>query len=157
VNLPPTLAVSASPPPSIPVSPAPVAPEIPSTPPVQSIREIQTLMVEQMPEGLDEFIRDEIRSQLKHRLEVVSSLNQADAIMRCELDKEEGGHKVTNVTGHLIGTKGHESAIVRVYDRSGHHLLWEEEVTDKRGLIGIHGGENKLAGRIVGKLKKQLW
>jgi len=154
---PPALTVSASPPPSVPVNPAPVAREIPSAPPVQSIREIQTLLVEQMPEGLDAFIRDEIHSQLKHRLEVVASLNQADAIMRCELDKEEGGRKVANVTGHVFGTKGHESAIVRVYDRTGRHLLWEEEVTDKRGLMGIHGGENKLAGRIVGKLKKQLW
>ena len=45
---------------------------------------------------------------------------------------------------------------MRVYDRSGRHLLWEEEVTDKRGLMGIHGGENKLADRIVGKLKKKL-
>ncbi len=161
VDPPPTLDVSASPPPSvpptIPVNPAPVEKEVPAAPPVRSIREIQTLLVEQMPEGLDAFIRDEIRSQLKHRLEVVSSLDQADAIMRCELEKEEGGHKVTNVTGRVFGTKGHESATVRVYDRSGRHLLWEEEVTDKRGVIGIHGGENKLAGRIVGKLKKQLW
>jgi hypothetical protein len=47
-------------------------------------------------------------------------------------------------------------ATVRVYDRSGRHLLWEEEVTDKRGVMGVHGGENKLASRIVGKLKKQL-
>ena len=77
--------------------------------------------------------------------------------MRCELDKEEGGRKVANVTGRVFGTRGHESAIVRVYDRSGRHLLWEEEVNDKRGVMGIHGGENKLAGRIVGKLKKQLW
>jgi predicted Ser/Thr protein kinase len=161
VEPPPVIPVSASPPPTVPaavpVNPAAATREIPSAPPVQSIREIQTLLVEQMPEGLDAFIRDEIRSQLKHRLEVVSSVNQADAIMRCELDKEEGGRKVANVTGRVFGTKAHESAIVRVYDRSGKHLLWEEEVTDKRGLMGIHGGENKLAGRIVGKLKKQLW
>jgi hypothetical protein len=61
-------------------------------------------------------------AQLKHRLEVASSQNKADAIMRCELYREEGGHKVTNVTGRILGTKGHESAIVRVYDRSGHHV-----------------------------------
>ena len=87
-------------------------------------------------------------------LEVVSSLEQADAIMRCDVEKEEGGHKVTNATARVFGAKGHESATVRVYDRSGRHLLWEEEVTDKRGVMGIHGGENKLASRIVGKLKK---
>ena len=76
--------------------------------------------------------------------------------MRCDVEKEEGGHKVTNATARVFGAKKHESATVRVYDRSGRHLLWEEEVTDKRGVMGVHGGENKLASRIVGKLKKQL-
>ena len=110
-----------------------------------------------MPEGLDGFIRDEIRSQLRNRVEVVSSTDRADAIMRCDLEKEDGGgNKVASATGHVFGVKGHESATVRVYDRTGRHLLWEEEVTDKRGFIGIHGGEGKLAGRIVGKFKKQL-
>jgi hypothetical protein len=129
---------------------------IPAAPPVRSIHEIQTLLVDRMPEGLDGYIRDEIRMQLHNRLEVVSSLDQADAIMRCDVEKEEGGHKVTNATARVFGAKKHESATVRVYDRSGRHLLWEEEVTDKRGLMGVHGGENKLASRIVGKLKKQL-
>jgi predicted Ser/Thr protein kinase len=156
VEAPPALSVAANPPPAIPVNPAPVAREIPAAPPVRSIREIQTLLVERMSEGLDGFIRDEIRMQLHNRLEVVSSPEQADAIMRCDVEKEEGGHKVTNATARVFGAKGHESATVRVYDRSGRQLLWEEEVTDKRGVMGIHGGENKLASRIVGKLKKQL-
>ncbi|HEV8042622.1 MAG TPA: protein kinase [Bryobacteraceae bacterium] len=156
VEAPPALSAPADPPPSIPANPAPVAREIPAAPPVRSIHEIQTLLVDRMPQGLDGFIRDEIRMQLHNRLEVVSSLDQADAIMRCDVEKEEGGHKVTNATARVLGAKGHESATVRVYDRSGRHLLWEEEVTDKRGVMGIHGGENKLASRIVGKLKKQL-
>ncbi len=156
IEAPPTLSLPANPPHAIPVNPAPAVREIPGGPPVQSIRDIQTLLVAKMPEGLDGYIRDEIRSQLRNRLALASSLDQADAVMRCDLEREEGGHKVTNATGRVFGMKGHESAIVRIYDRSGRHLLWEEEVTDKRGLMGIHGGENKLAGRIVGKLKKKL-
>jgi type II secretory pathway pseudopilin PulG len=156
IEPPPPISAPASPAPSIPVNSAPVERVIPSGPPITSLREIQTLLVEKMPEGLDEFVRDEIRSQLKYRIEVVSSRDRADAIMRCDLEKVEGGNKVGNATGHVFGVKGHESATVRIYDRSGRRLLWEEEVTDKRGIMGIHGGENKLAGRIVGKLKKQL-
>ena len=157
VEAPPAISLPANPPPVIPAAPAPasapVVREIPSAPTVQSIREIQTMFVEKMPDGLDGFIRDEIHSQLRHRLELVSSPDRADAIMRCDLEHEEGGHKATGI---MFGTKSHENATVRIYDRSGRRLLWEEEVTDKRGVIGIHGGENKLAGRIVGKLKKQL-
>ena len=88
VNPPPST-IPAAPPPSIPANPVGGTP-VTAGPPIRSINEIQTLMVAKMPEGLDGYIRDEIRSQLRNRLAVVSSLDQADAVMRCDLEKEDG-------------------------------------------------------------------
>ncbi len=130
----------------------------PATPhAVRGIKDIRSIFIAGMPEGLDQMVRLEIREQLGARLRLMTDLSVADAVMKCEVVDEEGGNRVTNATGRVFGFKGKLNATFRVFDRSGTRLLWKEEVSDKRGLAVMPSdGKEKIANRVVGKLRKEL-
>jgi hypothetical protein len=90
-----------------------------------------------MPNDLDEYIKAEISLQMPGRLLVVLRQEDADAIMK--------------------GTSTNHKGIVTIVDSRGTAELWAGEAGD-RGvyLTKVHGGEKKVAERLVSGHKKAL-
>jgi hypothetical protein len=90
-----------------------------------------------MPNDLNEYIKAEISLQMPGRLLVVLRQEDADAIMK--------------------GTSTNHKGIVTIVDSRGTAELWASEAGD-RGvyLTKVHGGEKKVAERLVSGLKKAL-
>jgi hypothetical protein len=137
-------------------APALVLPEQQSTRrAITSIRQMRTLYISKMDDDLDELLREEVRKQMGKRVRLVRSAEEADGVMRLDLETQDGGR--INTTGRVLGIRGKKNASVKIFDRGGQHLLWQEEASDRRGFGGISsGGDQKLASRIVGKLRKEL-
>lgn len=138
---------SSQPPPSPPAASAPPATSTPSdtgkpaassgAPAIKSIRDVKKLYIEKMSNDLDEFIKSEISRQMPGRLLIVLRPEDADAVMK-------GGS--TNRHGN-----------VTITDLRGTAELWAGEAGDKGiYLTKIHGGEKKVAERLVSGLKKAL-
>jgi len=104
---------------------------------IKSIRDVKKLYIEKMSNDLDEFIKSEISRQMPGRLLIVLRPEDADAVMK-------GGS--TNRHGN-----------VTITDLRGTAELWAGEAGDKGiYLTKIHGGEKKVAERLVSGLKKAL-
>jgi hypothetical protein len=130
---------SSDPPPSAPVTPAaPTKPAAPANAPaISSIREVKKLFIEKMPNDLDEYIKTEISRQMPNRIVVVLRMEDADAVMK----------------GSATTGKGN----VTITDLRGTAELWDGAAGDKGiYLTKIHGGEKKVAERLVGQLKKAM-
>jgi serine/threonine-protein kinase len=152
-------AIPQSEPATAPPAPAPSepAPRPATSRVIESIIDVRTLMIAKMPDQIDDFVRDELLKQLRNRIRVVTRPEEADAVMQCSVEEGQGGNAVTNTTGHVLGVKGRKSATFKIFDRTGKRVLWQEEVSDKRGILHLRVDSNeKLAERIVGKLKKDL-
>jgi hypothetical protein len=140
---PPASAPAAPPaaPPATPPSQPPannVKPALPANAPViTSIRDVKKLYIEKMSNDLDEYIKAEISRQMPGRLLVVLNAQDADAIMK--------------------GTSTDRQGNVTITDLRGTADLWVGEAGDKGlYLTKIHGGEKKVAERLVSGLKKAM-
>ena len=108
-----------------------------------------------MPDQLDDFVRAEMSKQLRSRVRLVANREDSDAVIQCWVEDSGGG--VTSAPGRVLGVKSRKSATFKIFDRSGKHVLWQEEVNDKRGVLHFRVDSNeKLAERVVSKLKKDL-
>lgn len=109
-----------------------------SNPPVlNSIRDVKKLYIEKMPNNLDEYIKEEISRQMPGRLLIVLHPEDADAVMK--------------------GTATNRSGNVTITDLRGTVELWVGEAGDKGiYLTKVHGGEKKVAERLVSSLNKAL-
>ncbi|HEY4360164.1 MAG TPA: serine/threonine-protein kinase [Bryobacteraceae bacterium] len=124
---------------------------------IRTIKDIRSIVIAKMPEGLDQLVRSEIRDQLGSRLRLATDIDAADAVMRCEVMEDDGGNRVANATGRVFGFKGKMNAKFSVFDKTGAKLLWKEEVSDKRGLAVMPSdGKQKMANRVIDKLRKEL-
>ncbi len=131
----------AAPPPTPPASQPPTnndKPAVPANAPViTSIRDVKRLYIEKMSNDLDEFIKAEISRQMPGRLLVVLNAQDADAIMKGSATNRQGS--------------------VTIMDLRGTADLWVGEAGDKGlYLTKIHGGEKKVAERLVSGLKKAM-
>ena len=141
---PPVSAPAAPPaaPPATPPNSQPPAnidkPAVPANAPViTSIRDVKKLYIEKMSNDLDEYIKAEISRQMPGRLLVVLNVQDADAIMK--------------------GTATDRQGNVTIMDLRGTADLWVGEAGDKGlYLTKIHGGEKKVAERLVSGLKKAM-
>jgi hypothetical protein len=123
------------PPPAEKKKDTPVAP--PNAPVITSIKEVKKLYIEKMANDLDEFIKAEISRQLPDRFVIVLRPEDADAIMKGTATDRRGNVTITDIRGTAE--------------------LWVGEAGDKGlYLTKIHGGEKKVAERLVGSLKKVL-
>lgn len=113
-------------------------PAVPANAPViTSIRDVKKLYIEKMSNDLDEYIKAEISRQMPGRLLVVLNAQDADAIMK--------------------GTATDRQGNVTIMDLRGTADLWVGEAGDKGlYLTKIHGGEKKVAERLVSGLKKAM-
>jgi hypothetical protein len=141
---PPVSAPAAPPaaPPATPPNSQPPAnidkPAVPANAPViTSIRDVKKLYIEKMSNDLDEYIKAEISRQMPGRLLVVLNVQDADAIMK--------------------GTATDRQGNVTIMDLRGTADLWVGGAGDKGlYLTKIHGGEKKVAERLVSGLKKAM-
>jgi hypothetical protein len=138
VSPPPTTAPPATPPPTPAPQPQQSKPEVPANAPViTSIRDVKKLFIEKMPNDLDEYIKAEISRQMPGRLVMVLHLEDADAVMKGVATNRNGNVTITDVRGATE--------------------LWAGEAGDKGlYLTKIHGGEKKVAERLVSSLKKAI-
>jgi hypothetical protein len=136
----------ASPPASTPAAPPPAQPpaekEKPAAPAkpsaIASIRDVKKLYIEKMPNDLDEYIKAELSRQMPGRVLVVLRVDDADAIMRGTATDRKGSVTITDVRGTAD--------------------LWVGEAGDKGlYLTKVHGGEKKVAERLVSGLKKAMF
>lgn len=123
---------------------------------MNSLAEVRRIFIEQMPEDLDDYLRAEIHKQLKGRLEVVLQESQADAIMTGVGEEKTGTGAV--ITGRYLGLHDNATGAVSIVDRNRVKILWSDEAGDRSLLLGAfkRGGARKVAGRLIGKLKKVL-
>lgn len=113
----------------------PVAP--PNAPVINSIKDVKKLYIEKMPNDLDEFIKAELSRQMPGRLIIVLRPEDADAIMKGNATNRRGNVSITDLRGTAE--------------------LWNGEAGDKGlYLTKVHGGEKKVAERLVSSLKKAL-
>ncbi|MGA2096460.1 MAG: hypothetical protein ABSH39_09200 [Candidatus Acidiferrum sp.] len=113
----------------------PVAPA--NAPIITSIKDVKKLYIEKMPSDLDEFIKTEMSKQLPGRFVIVLRPEDADAIMKGNVADGRGTATITDIRGTAE--------------------LWAGEAGDKGlYLTKVHGGEKKIAERLVGNLKKVL-
>ena len=90
-----------------------------------------------MPNDLDEYIKTEISRQMPNRIVLVLRMEDADAVMKGSATTGKGNVTITDIRGTAE--------------------LWVGEAGDKGiYLTKIHGGEKKVAERLVGHLKKAM-
>lgn len=119
-----------------------------------SLRSIKKLYVEKMPNDLDQYIRAEITKQFKGRILVVTSPEDADAIM-AGVGEHQAGTKAA-VTGRWLGLHDTATGSISLLDKSGKIVLWSSEAGDRSILVGPmkRGGPRKVADRLIHNLKK---
>lgn len=125
-------------------------------PPVASLKAVQKIYIEKMPNELDQYIRAEISKQLKGRLTVVLNPEDADAIMT-GVGEHQTGTRAT-ITGRWLGWHDTATAAISIVDKSGQTVLWSSEAGDRSIWWGplTRGGPRKVASRLVKNLKNAL-
>jgi hypothetical protein len=121
---------------------------------VATLAQMRRLFIEPMANDLHEYIGAEIQRQLGGRVQVASSKEQADTIMR-------GNGELRNanaVTGKVLGVRRDQTASVTITDITGTSVLWTDEAGSRTILMGVikKGGPRKLAENLVGDLKRAL-
>ena len=121
---------------------------------VASLAQMRRIFIEPMANELHQYIGIEIQRQLGGRLQVASSKEQADTIMR-----GNGELRSSNaVAGKVLGVRRDQTASVTITDVSGTSVLWTDEAGSRTILMGVikKGGPQKLAANLVGDLKRAL-
>jgi hypothetical protein len=139
-------------------APAPAAHAPTAVPPggtrVATLAQMRRIFIEPMANDLHEYIGAEIQRQLGGRVQVASSKEQADTIMR-----GNGELRSANaVTGKVLGVRRDQTASVTITDITGTSVLWTDEAGSRTILMGVikKGGPRKLAENLVGDLKRAL-
>jgi len=117
---------------------------------------VRRIFIDKMPNDLDQYLRAEFVKQMRGRITIVLDKNDCDAILTGVSAEEKGtGAKVT---GRYLGLHDVATGTVSLLDREGKVLLWSDEAGDRSLLLGpmARGGERKVAGRLVSKLKKAM-
>ena len=121
---------------------------------VTTLAQMRRIFIEPMANDLHQYIGAEIQRQLGGRVQVASSKEQADTIMR-----GNGELRGANaVTGKVLGVRRDQTASVTITDVTGTSVLWTDEAGSRTILMGVikKGGPRKLAENLVGDLKRAL-
>ncbi len=124
--------------------------------PAPTLKSIQKIYIEKMPNNLDQYIQAEIAKQLKGRLTVVLKLEDADAIMTGISEHKSGTGAA--VTGRMLGLHDTATGVATIVDKTRENILWTSEAGDRSLFWGVwtRGGPRKVASRLVKSLKKAL-
>jgi hypothetical protein len=131
-------------------SPAPSSADLPS------LKNIRRIYVDKMPNDLDQYIRAEITKQFKGKLLVVTTPDDADAVMVGVGDHKSGVGQA--LTGRSLGLHDTASGSVSVLDKSGKLVLWSSEAGDRSIWWGAmkRGGPRKVADRLIHNLRSAM-
>ena len=121
-----------------------------------SLKSIQKLYIDKMPNDLDQYLRAEVTKQMKGRITLVLKKEDADAILTGVSEAQKG--TAAKVTGRYLGLHDTVNGTVSLLDKTESEILWADEAGDRNLFFGIahRGGERKVAARLVEKLKKAM-
>jgi hypothetical protein len=124
--------------------------------PAVSLRSIQKVYIEKMPNDLDQYLRAEISKQFKGTVTVVLDKNDADGILAGISDEKKGTG--AQITGRYLGLHDNATGTVSMLDKEGKTILWTDEAGDRSLMFGVmkRGGQRKVADRLISKLKKAM-
>jgi hypothetical protein len=107
-----------------------------------ALANVKKIYIEPMENHLDQYLSSEISRQFKGSLEIITSANGADAIMK----------------GVNLGAQNTTKATVNLVDPSGKVVLWSGTGGDREGKFGDlkHGGLQTVAAHLVKNLKKSM-
>lgn len=109
---------------------------------------IRNLFIEPIGNHLDEYLRAEFSKQLGKRIVIVTHEEQADAIL-CGLSAKE--------TAQNDPSDDTETASLSLYDKARKTILWSGTATNRGNRFsGEHGGQSKVAQKLVNDLKKRF-
>ncbi|MCX6627357.1 MAG: serine/threonine-protein kinase, partial [Candidatus Solibacter sp.] len=145
-------------------APAPVAVAAPPAAPraepaaishaARRLKDIRKLYIVPTKDELDDYLRENIRSDMGGLVEVTDSASGADASLRVEV-QDEHGNRVVGAAGRLFGLKGKRRAVVQVVDQRDRRILWSAEAGDNKAVLGAFGdGARRLASRIAKQLRE---
>jgi hypothetical protein len=122
----------------------------------QNLRSIHKVFVDPMAHNLDKYIKEEIPRQMKERIVVVVSKDDADAILT-GIDEEQTGAG-RKITGRYLGLHSVATGTLALLDKEGKVLLWSDDAGDQAVMFTAlkKGGQRKVAKRLVGKLLKAV-
>src|SRR5689334_13511899 len=114
-----------------------------------TLKQIQKIFVDKMPNDLDQYIRAEITKQFKGKLTVVLKPEDADAIMAGTGEHQSGTGAA--LTGRWLGLHDTATGSVSVLDKEGKTVLWSSEAGDRSIWWGVmkRGGPRKVADRLI--------
>jgi hypothetical protein len=121
-----------------------------------SLKAIQKVYIDKMPNDLDQYLRAEIVKQFKGKLVVVLKKEEADGVITGVNEEQKG--TAAKITGRYLGLHDTVNGTISLLDKTESAILWSDEAGDRNLFFGIahRGGERKVADRLIGKLKKAM-
>ena len=101
---------------------------------VASLRSIQKIYIEKMPNDLDQYLRAEISKQFKGSVTVVLDKNDADGILAGISDEKKGTG--AQITGRYLGLHDNATGTVSLLDKQEKTILWTDEAGDRSLMFG---------------------
>jgi hypothetical protein len=120
------------------------------------LSDVKTIFVEPLPNGFDQYLVAALSKELKGRVTLVTSKENADAILTGSLSKEANGTPST-VARRVLGMDL-TTGVIRLVPRDGKTVLWASEAGDKSvlGPFFRRTGARKVAERLAKDLKKAM-
>ncbi|MBZ5723541.1 MAG: serine/threonine protein kinase [Acidobacteriia bacterium] len=137
-------------------APAPAAPASAPSKGVKTLADVRSVYVERSPEGMDRYIKDEMRKQLGGIVRLVESEEGADGIMRVAVEARKGG--AVSGAARVFGFKDRSVVRVTILEPGSTRVLWQQGTGDRKPVIGAFHGDapSVMAQRIVRELKADL-
>ena len=107
------------------------------------LADIKKIYIQKMDNGLDEYLRASISKKFHGRLTIVLDPAQADAVLK---GTDQHAQRTQSATVDLIDPKSPQA------------ILWSGAASDRdmKFLNMKHGGQQQLADRLAGDLKKAM-
>jgi hypothetical protein len=123
---------------------------------VVTLKDVKKIFVEPMPNGFDQYLIAAIIKELSGRISIVTSKDDAEAILTGGVNKEADGTPST-VARRLMGMDLTTGAI-RLLPKDGKTILWASEAGDKSIFLVPYRrtGQRKVAERLAKDLRTAI-
>ncbi len=124
---------------------------------VRTLAEVRSMYVEKAHEGMDRYIKDEMRKQLGSLVRLSESPEAADAILRVTIEAQQKGGAISGAA-RAIGIRDRSVVRAAVLEAGSLRALWQQGTGDRTPIIGAFRGDapSAIAQRIVRELKEDL-
>ena len=122
----------------------------------KTLTDVRSIYVEKAPEGMDRYVKDEMRKQLGGLVRLMESAEGADGIMRVTVEAQKGG--AVSGAARVLGIKDRSVVRVAILEPGSNRVLWQQGTGDRKPVIGAFHGDapSVMAQRIVRELKDDL-